>query len=91
MKHRFEQGESNNTTGISEKHMQKVLTTIIMMMSGSQEKIIEHATKYFHQFTNLLQTLTNVVLESKVPQDGTMQREVDVEIGNKVWLVQILS
>ena len=34
-------------------------------------------------------SLTNAVLEVKVPHDGAMQRAVEVEIGRKLWLVQI--
>ena len=34
-------------------------------------------------------SLTNVILEVKVQHDGAMQRVVEVDIGKKVWLVQI--
>ena len=34
-------------------------------------------------------SLTNAVLEVKVPHDGAMQRVVEVEIGKKVRLVHI--
>ena len=34
-------------------------------------------------------SLTNAILEVKVPHDEAMQRVVEVDIGKKVWLVQI--
>ena len=38
----------------------------------------------------MLQSLTNVVLEKKVPQTYFLQIEFEVSIGNKVQMIEIL-
>ena len=45
---------------------------------------------YFHQVTQLPQTLINAILETGILQEGTLQRVVEVDIGTKVRLVRIL-
>ena len=61
------------------------------MVNENWEKVTQHATGYFHQVLHLLQVLTNVVLVTKITQDGILQREVEVDIGTKVRLVHILT
>ena len=45
---------------------------------------MQHVTGYFHQVTQLLQTLTNAVLDAKILQEETTKRAVEINIGTRV-------
>ena len=47
---------------------------------------MQHETGYFHQVTQLLQTLTNVVTTSRLLPEGISQRAVEVDIGTMLGL-----
>ena len=57
------------------------------MVNESWVQVTKHTTRYFHQVTQLLQTLTNAVLDMKIPQEGALQRAIELEIGTRVRLV----
>ena len=90
MTRRFEQGEGSGTARLPNEQRNMLLDAINNVVNENREKVTQHAIKYFHQVSQLLQTLTNAVLDTKIPQEGTLQREVKLDIGTKVRLVHIL-
>ena len=51
-------------------------------------KVTQHASGYFHQVSQVLQIM-NAVTATKILQEGTSQRKVEVDIGIKLILVNI--
>ena len=84
MKRQFEQGEGRRTSGLSNNQVNKLLEETYTMANDNWEKVTQHVTGYFHQVSQLLQTLLNAVLDTKIPQEGTLQRAYKLDIGTKV-------
>ena len=61
------------------------------MTSEIQAKVTQQGMGYFHQVKGLLQSLSNTILEKRVLQKDEPQREIEVSIGKKVWMIKIPS
>ena len=84
MKHRVERGEGSSTARLSDDQVNKVLAALTTTTSEKQEKVTQHTAGYLHMVTQLLHTLTNVVLETRIPQEGSLQRAIEVDIRTRV-------
>ena len=90
MECRFEKGEGSSATRLFNEQVNKVLVAIIVVANNNEANVTQHVIGYFHQAMQILQTLTNAIIEMNIPQEETMKRVVEVKIGTNVQLVQIL-
>ena len=65
-----------------------ILTTITIATTMSEVQLKQNSTELFHEVKNLLQSLTNAVLE-KVPKMDVLQRVSELCTRKRVRIMQI--